>query len=214
MLRGVVIRGTAQRAFKECLVDVAGKTGTARIINSNGRGYSNKHMASFVGYFPAANPTYSIIVVINEPNAGDIYGASVAAPVFRDIANRIYSSHLRIQPEVIAQENRALPTAINGNPLRIQSTLEELEIPYVLNDASSEWVQTRLEGDKLLLSPISFKKGLVPDFRNMGAREALILASKMGINASISGYGRVNKQSITPGTRIHNKLDLKLFLQP
>ena len=214
MLRGVVVRGTAQRAFKECLVDVAGKTGTARIINSNGRGYSNKHMASFAGYFPASNPAYSIIVVINEPNAGDIYGAGVAAPVFRDIANKVYSSHLRIQPEIIAQEKRALPTTINGNPTRIKSTLEELEIPYVLNDESSEWVQSHLEGDKLLFSPINFKKGLVPDFRKMGAREALLLASKMGIKASISGYGRVNKQSIKPGTRIHNKLELKLFLKP
>ncbi len=214
MLRGVVVRGTAQNAFKECLVDVAGKTGTARIINKNGRGYSNRHMASFVGYFPADKPTYSIIVVVNEPSAGDIYGAGVAAPVFRDIANKIYSAHIRIQPELIAQENRSNPSPLKGNPNRIIPILDELEIPYNNEDGDSEWVESQNEAGTISLSSISHKSGLVPDFKNMGAREALILANKMGLNARISGYGRVYQQSIKPSTRIHNKIDLTLFLKP
>lgn len=214
MLRGVVVRGTAQNAFKECLVDVAGKTGTARIINKNGRGYSDRHMASFVGYFPADKPTYSIIVVVNEPSAGDIYGAGVAAPVFRDIANKIYSAHIRIQPELIAQEKRSNPSPLKGNPKRIIPILDELEIPYSNEDGASEWVESQNEAGTILLSPISHKSGLVPDFKNMGAREALILANKMGLNARISGYGRVYQQSIKPSTRIHNKIDLTLFLKP
>ena len=214
MLRGVVVRGTAQNAFKDCLVDVAGKTGTARIINKNGRGYSDRHMASFVGYFPADKPTYSIIVVVNEPSAGDIYGAGVAAPVFRDIANKIYSAHIRIQPELIAQEKRSNPSPLKGNPNRIIPILDELEIPYSNEDGASEWVESQNEEGTILLNPISHKSGLVPDFKNMGAREALILANKMGLNARISGYGRVYKQSIKPSTRIPNKIDLTLFLKP
>ena len=214
MLRGVVVRGTAQNAFKECLVDVAGKTGTARIINKNGRGYSDRHMASFVGYFPADKPTYSIIVVVNEPSAGDIYGAGVAAPVFRDIANKIYSAHIRIQPELIAQEKRSNPSPLKGNPNRIIPILDELEIPYSNEDGASEWVESQNEEGTILLNPISHKSGLVPDFKNMGAREALILANKMGLNARISGYGRVYQQSIKPNTRITNKINLTLLLKP
>jgi len=214
ILRGVVTNGTAQRAFKECLVDVSGKTGTARIINSNGRGYSNKHMASFVGYFPASKPAYTVIVVINEPNAGDIYGAGVAAPVFRDIANKIYSSHLRIQPELIAQENRALPTTLNANLSRIQEQLEELEIPFKISNPDAKIIHSDLVNGELVLNPIKLPNGLVPNMKNLGAREALQLATKLGINATISGYGRVYMQSIKPGTRIHDKLELKLFLKP
>jgi len=214
MLRGVVVRGTAQNAFKDCLVDVAGKTGTARIINKNGRGYSDRHMASFVGYFPADKPTYSIIVVVNEPSAGDIYGAGVAAPVFRDIANKIYSAHIRIQPELIAQEKRSNPSPLKGNPNRIIPILDELEIPYSNEDGASEWVESQNEEGTILLNPISHKSGLVPDFKNMGAREALILANKMGLNARISGYGRVYQQSIKPNTRITNKINLTLLLKP
>lgn len=214
MLRGVVVRGTAQNAFKECLVDVAGKTGTARIINKNGRGYSNRHMASFVGYFPADKPTYSIIVVVNEPSAGDIYGAGVAAPVFREIANKIYSAHIRIQPELIAQENRSNPSPLKGNPNRIIPILDELEIPYRNEEGAADWVETQNEAGTILLNPISHKSGSVPDFKNMGAREALILANKMGLNARISGFGRVYQQNIKPSTRITNKTNLTLFLKP
>lgn len=214
MLRGVVVRGTAQNAFKECLVDVAGKTGTARIINKNGRGYSNRHMASFVGYFPADKPTYSIIVVVNEPSAGDIYGAGVAAPVFREIANKIYSAHIRIQPELIAQENRSNPSPLKGNPNRIIPILDELEIPYRNEEGAADWVETQNEAGTILLNPISHKSGSVPDFKNMGAREALILANKMGLNARISGFGRVYQQNIKPSTRITNKINLTLFLKP
>lgn len=214
MLRGVVVRGTAQNAFKACLVDVAGKTGTARIINDNGRGYSNRHMASFVGYFPADKPTYSIIVIVNEPSAGDIYGASVAAPVFRDIANKIYSAHIRIQPELIAQENRRNPSPLKGNPKRITPILEALEIPYRNQDEAAKWVESKNESGGIQLNPVTHATGKVPDFRNMGAREALILAHNMGLNARISGFGSVYQQSIKPSTRIHNKIDLILYLKP
>jgi len=171
-------------------------------------------MASFVGYFPANKPAYSVIIVINEPSAGDIYGAGVAAPVFRDIANKVYSSHLKIQPELIAQEKRALPTLLNSNPKRVATFLEELEIPFENLDPKAELVGSKIQDDKIVLSPIKIKKGLVPDFRNMGAREALLMATKMGLSPDINGYGRVYKQSIKPGTRIHNKLKLKLFLKP
>ncbi len=171
-------------------------------------------MASFVGYFPANKPAYSVIIVINEPSAGDIYGAGVAAPVFRDIANKVYSSHLRIQPELIAQEKRTLPNILNGNPKRIETFLEDLDIPYEKIDKKAELVSAEIKDDKIILSPLTLKKGLVPDFRNMGAREAMLLATKMGLNISIEGYGKVYKQSIKPGTRIHNKLNQKLFLKP
>ncbi len=214
MLRGVVLRGTAQKIFKESLVEVSGKTGTARIINSNGRGYSNKHMASFVGYFPANKPTYSIIVVVNEPSSGDIYGASVAAPVFKDIANKIYSAHIKIQPELIAQVKRSNPNILNSETQKIIENLESLEIPYTCSDETARLSSARLKDGTIQLTALPIKNGVVPDFRKMGARQAMILASKLGLRANISGFGQVHMQSIKPGTRIHNRLNLTLYLKP
>ncbi len=71
--------------------EVAGKTGTAQMINPVTKRYSReKFVSSFVGFVPADNPRLAIIVVIYEPK-GQIYGGVVAAPVFRDIANQALS---------------------------------------------------------------------------------------------------------------------------
>ncbi len=64
---------------------VAGKTGTARKLNSNGRYSRTRYVSSFVGFVPSDKPRLAIIVVVDEPK-GAIYGGEVAAPVFRNIA--------------------------------------------------------------------------------------------------------------------------------
>ena len=71
--------------------DVAGKTGTAQMINPQTKQYSKeKYISSFVGFVPAHDPRLAMIVVIYEPK-GKIYGGVVAAPVFREIATRALS---------------------------------------------------------------------------------------------------------------------------
>jgi len=70
---------------------VAGKTGTAQIIDPRTKRYSkDKYVSSFVGFVPADNPRIAMIVVVYEPK-GQIYGGAVAAPVFRDIAGQALS---------------------------------------------------------------------------------------------------------------------------
>ena len=98
-LRGVVIgeNGTARRAFADCKVHVAGKTGTARIALPRG-GYMDasgrkKHQGSFVGFFPYENPKYSIIVVVySRLAAKNFYGGTWGGPVACEIINNIYAS--------------------------------------------------------------------------------------------------------------------------
>ncbi len=70
---------------------VAGKTGTAQMINPVTKRYSKeKYVSSFVGFVPADNPRFALIVIVYEPK-GAIYGGAVAAPVFKDIANQALS---------------------------------------------------------------------------------------------------------------------------
>lgn len=84
----VVLEGTGQEAQLDGF-KVAGKTGTAQKIDpATGTYTGRKHLASFVGFVPAEKPVLSMIVVIDEPNAGLHYGGQVAAPVFREIARR------------------------------------------------------------------------------------------------------------------------------
>lgn len=98
-LRGVVIgdNGTARRAFKDCKVNVAGKTGTARIalprggyVDASGR---KRHQGSFVGFFPYENPKYSIIVAVySKLAAKNFYGGTWGGPVACEIIDNIYAS--------------------------------------------------------------------------------------------------------------------------
>lgn len=93
MLKNVVVRGTGDRLFDENF-SMAGKTGTARTEYGNAKEWNadRKYISSFTGYFPADNPKYSCIVVIHKPSIKKgIYGADVSGPVFKDIAQKIYT---------------------------------------------------------------------------------------------------------------------------
>jgi cell division protein FtsI (penicillin-binding protein 3) len=94
ILKNVVVRGTGQRLYDEDF-SMAGKTGTARTEYWFADWAQNRrYISSFTGYFPAENPKYSCIVVIHKPDTKTgFYGADVSGPVFKDIAQKIYTSN-------------------------------------------------------------------------------------------------------------------------
>jgi cell division protein FtsI (penicillin-binding protein 3) len=70
---------------------VAGKTGTAQLVDQRTKRYSkDRFISSFVGFVPADNPKIAMIVVVHEPK-GAIYGGVVAAPVFKAVADQALS---------------------------------------------------------------------------------------------------------------------------
>lgn len=85
-LTKAVEKGTAKSIFTPNL-KMAGKTGTARF--EYWKPGPMKYQASFAGFYPADNPKYSCIVMINQPQ-GNIYGGKVAAPVFKEIAGKTF----------------------------------------------------------------------------------------------------------------------------
>lgn len=102
VMENVVVKGTAQNIYSSNF-SMAGKTGTAkkyipRTKDKSGEWqggyYSSKHyVASFAGFFPADNPKYSCIVVVHDPKKEKgYYGATVAAPIFKEIAQKIYTT--------------------------------------------------------------------------------------------------------------------------
>lgn len=65
---------------------VAAKTGTSRKTKENGKGYTDKLYTSIIGYFPASNPQVVIYVVVDSASGYDVWGSTIAAPVFREVA--------------------------------------------------------------------------------------------------------------------------------
>lgn len=93
ILKNIVIRGTGKNMYSETF-SMAGKTGTARTDYANYEEWrkDRKYVSSFAGYFPADNPKYSCIVVIHKPSTKvGYYGADVTGPVFKRIAQKIYT---------------------------------------------------------------------------------------------------------------------------
>ena len=98
MLRGVVLEGTGTEAAIPGYT-VAGKTGTAAKIDPDGRYSTSRYVASFVGLVPASKPRLVIMVMVDEPSAS-IWGGTVAAPAFKEIAS-FNLQHLEIPPDAL-----------------------------------------------------------------------------------------------------------------
>jgi cell division protein FtsI (penicillin-binding protein 3) len=92
VLLNVVKRGTASKLYSKDF-SMAGKTGTAAVNYAKDGGSGKYYASSFVGYFPADKPMYSCIVVVHKPNTSNnnYYGADVAGPVFKRIAQKIFT---------------------------------------------------------------------------------------------------------------------------
>ena len=202
MLEGVVENGTAQN-IKGTHYRIAGKTGTAKILE-NGR-YTSKYITSFVGYFPAHEPKYSAIVLIKNPRGWYQYGSSVAAPVFKEIADNIYARDINLHHPMDVQKFTVagtLPVIRAGNQHELTMLCNELGISNH-SQTEEEWVRSSGNGG----GSVKWKKSIngrdiVPDVTGMTFRDALYLLENSGLRVSYEGKGRVIKQSLNPGGRV------------
>ena len=206
MLEGVVERGTAVNLKNETF-RIAGKTGTAQIANEK-YGYKVNaqisYQASFVGYFPADNPKYSCIVVVNSPSSAVYYGNVVAGPVFREISNKVYATSLDMHEAVKHDKNwlAEIPYSKNGNRDELNIVLKYLDIPSTPGSVESNWVATIRKEDHIDVNDLRFSGGLVPNVKEMGLKDALYLLESKGLIVDVRGKGKVLEQSIQPGSVI------------
>ncbi len=201
LLEGVVENGTAKN-IRGTHYRIAGKTGTAQILEK-GR-YTRKYITSFVGYFPAHAPKYSAIVMIKNPRGWHQYGSSVAAPVFKEIADNIYARDINLH-EAMKEEQRidsdVLPVIRAGNQQELALLCEELGIPSETR-MEEEWVRTVRNGKAVGWKKALAGQDIVPDVNGMTFRDAIFLLEKAGLRVFFEGNGRVRNQSLQPGKRI------------
>jgi cell division protein FtsI (penicillin-binding protein 3) len=211
MLEGVVLEGTGKTVIKNNLYSVAGKTGTAQLANGNaGYGVKKSYQASFCGYFPANHPKYSMIVVVNNPTAGDYLAAKVAGPVFREIADRVYSSDLRMNHNAPVRlvGNTSLPKVKQGNMQALKQVYTKLGIKPLYASANTG-IDT---SNGLAFEEVKYKAGTVPAVTGMGLSDALYVLGNAGYKTNVHGSGVVASQSVTAGSTIPkgSKITLEL----
>lgn len=202
LLEGVVEKGTAKN-IRGTHYRIAGKTGTAQILD-NGR-YTKRYITSFVGYFPAHAPRYSAIVLIKNPRGWHQYGSSVAAPVFKEIADNIYARDINLHEPMsqtkFAKSNDVLPVIRAGKQEELTMLCNELGIS-VHTQTEEEWVRASRSGNGVNWKKNEGGKELVPDVKGMTFRDAVYLLEKSGLKVFYEGKGRVVQQSLDAGGRI------------
>ena len=199
MLKGVVIRGTA-KALKNKYYTLAGKTGTAVIADENkgyGVGGTKKYQASFCGYFPADDPKYSIIVVIVGPK-GAYYGGSVAGPVFKGIADKVYAAYLEPAADSIPPHNE-IPAVKPGLKEDVMLLSRDLGFKTQSQNMTADRVTVAYDTTTVFITGVNDTSGLLPDVVGMGAGDAVYLLEKAGYKTRTNGFGRVFRQSPTSG---------------
>ncbi len=219
LLEGVVLRGTASN-LKNSVYSIAGKTGTAQIAKKGQykNGADVSYQASFTGYFPADNPEYSCIVVVNSPSADGYYGNVAAGPIFREIADKVYASSIKIDPAIneVKPDMQEAPPVKTGNYADTYEALQNLMLPCNGGAAATGWVTGEWHDSKYELMPCNpgrkLGAGIMPDLHGMDLQDAIYLLENNRLKVEVKGCGAVSEQSIPPGTRFEKGQTISLTL--
>lgn len=213
MLEGVVSRGTAMN-INNSVYKIAGKTGTAQKIK-NGQ-YIKNYYCSFAGYFPADKPKYSCIVVIDNPQGYARYGSDVAAPVFKEIADKVYATDLDLHKPIARKQYKSnegvFPVIRAGLQQDLSFLCNEMGISNHNHAGGEEWVVARAKDNAVMWSAKKLQDGLVPDVSGMTIRDAIYILENKGLLVKFSGHGRVKEQSLPPGIKIVRGSTIHLML--
>lgn len=213
-MEAVVTEGTAKAVFTDVPFPVAGKTGTAHVAGGNIKYYDGVYQASFVGYFPADKPEYTCIVVIKtKPHAALHYGGQLAAPVFKEVATKLYAMNVQ-RKNIVPMHYKpdSLFTTYAGNTSDVKNIFSSMNVSYVDSVDKNLWGSVQISPEKPVVKPSFVAKKSIPDVRNMSLKDALYILENMHVKVVTKGRGRVVAQDIMPGTPLTKNQNITLLL--
>lgn len=227
LMEGVVADGTGSNAYIPGF-RVGGKTGTAQKI-VDGRYVQGKYMASFIAIAPVDNPRMAILVVIDEPSAGQYYGGTVAAPVAKSVINETLK-YLEVAPQFTEEEKEEIPQKVLVPDVRNMiieeagKTLNDIDLKYTteyvqITDKSKVIDQFPLPGTEvqagsiidLYLKQKEEATIQVPYLSGKTREEVVKTLEKIGLSYELKGDGKVINQNPLPGEKITN--DTKIVVE-
>ncbi len=202
-LEAVCTDGTAKGVFKDAVYSAAGKTGTAKVNDGKYKYADGVYTSSFAGYFPVDKPRYSCIVVIkNRQHAPVYYGGKVAAPVFREIADKLYALNVEERSNWVANEAAdSMNYKWSGHTGDIGKVLKTMAFSYADSLNGEDWGHlVNSHTYTPVMKGITVKDSAVPDVTGMGLKDALALLENMNMKVEVKGRGKVISQSLAAGT--------------
>ena len=204
-LQAVCTEGTASAFFRDTTrVRVAAKTGTAQITDARSR-EGRYYLGSMVAFFPADAPRYTVLTTIEtRAQAGKAYyGGPLAGPVVKRMVDYIYNRNRDWYGRVERHGGRCYPGHVKGGDIaQIRRVADRLS-PRASFDSRTGWGRAAVDSlSNVAITSLPDDRGVMPDVRGMGLKDALFVLESRGLRVRFSGQGAVVRQSIAAGTRI------------
>ncbi len=222
MMEGVVTRGTAKRQFAGCVVDVAGKTGTAQYYDKvQGYAYHEPgigrklYNTTFVGYFPTDKPRYSCIIMVSRARGAKWAAGSVSAPGFREIAEKVYATRIGVMEDdglVLKDDKAKAPVIVRHD----KESYYLKGIAKSFNDyaINGDWVTVESnESGQITLREARLDNNVVPNVVGMDITDAVYILENMGVVTEFTGQGVVKEQSLHVGDTLKANSTMHLTLE-
>ena len=207
MLVGVVENGTGNNIYNT-IYGIGGKTGTTQGIVDK----SIKN-SSFVGFFPADNPRYTCLVLVEKTS---IAGRQAAAPVFKQIADCVVAFDSELGSVRLQDSGRVVhPVIAKGNENQLTKAYQLLGLPFSVIDTvqpPTGWAVFDNEQD--CYKHYAMPRGIVPNCYGMTIRDAMKLLREMGLKVRFTGQGKVVNQNPKARTQIVKGSTVMLELKP
>ncbi|MCQ2294870.1 MAG: transpeptidase family protein [Bacteroidales bacterium] len=207
MLVGVVQNGTGSN-IKNNVYGIGGKTGTTENIHN--RAIKN---SSFVGFFPADNPRYTCLVLLEGTS---IAGRMAAAPVFKQIADCVVAFDSELGSVHLRDSGRVVnPVATKADLRQLEHAYQLLGLPFSVMDTVQQPTGWALyDNEQQCYRNYPLPTGVVPDCHGMTIRDAMKLLRGMGLKVRFSGQGKVASQTPKARTAIKKGQTVVLELRP
>ena len=201
LLREVITEGSAKH-IQSPIVSIAGKTGTAQ-ISSEGEGYKDKekigYSSMFAGFFPAENPKYSAIVVINKPKT-KYYAGVVAAPVFKELAEKVSLYDDAIRRSLKKKTEYSMIYTKSSQSEALNRVFSFLQVEPLNKKLFPSLVSIQSHETKYSANDVFIKKGVMPNLKGFSPEKALFILESLGKKVILRGKGVVSEQSEQFGT--------------
>ena len=206
-MKAVVTEGTA-KGIASPYYTMAGKTGTAQVADKGIRYTDGVYQGSFVGFLPAEQPKYTICVVIRtKAHSREYYGGAIAAPVFRMVADKIFSENMGAWggplDSLAKNGTGAIPAkAATARNYRVMLNALQKHTQLPTEDVN-RMMDLRTDSNRhIAITPKKLYRNIMPDVTGMGVKDAVYMLELSGLQVTVKGKGKVKEQSITPGTEI------------
>lgn len=219
-LEGVVVNGTG-KMLQNPKYRIAAKTGTAQVAIGR-HGYRSStggrhYLGSMVGYLPADKPKYSIIVALKtyhpEGSKKPYYGVSLAGPLFKTVADRVYAMNYNLTNRVVQRAQAFDPAlrALPGSSAQLGELMKELNVAGAPRLPYEGTVAIDSGGRVIVPAPMPVTAG-VPDLRGLTLGEALEISESVGLKPKFTGMGVVLAQSLEAGAPFEQGTEILITL--